>query len=1110
MTVVDWLRQIGLEEYSQLFAEHHISAEVLPHLTADDLKDLGITSVGHRRRLLVEIEALRAAAAPNEDRTPGSMPLDAAPAERGPVPAATSERRQITVLFCDIVGSTPLVTRLDPEEMRELLRTYQTNVTAAVTATGGYVARVIGDGLLVYFGWPHADEAHAESAVRAALAIIETTGTHQVSIRVGIASGLVLIGDLLGAGAVPELMAVGETLHLAARLQAMAEPATIVVSDATHALVSSLFEMEDLGPVELKGFTVPQRSWRVRRETALSGRSEAQFAGMLAPIVGREAELEALLHQWRQTVAGNGRVVLVSGEPGIGKSRLLAGLEERLTDEKHLSLRYFCSPYHQDDALYPFIARWEQELGFARADTPEDRFRKLETNMASRGLEPDDIPLLAAMLSIPLGDRYPRLDLSPQRQKEKTFDMLIGWLQRLASARPVLVLFEDAHWADPTTLELLEAGIDHMAGLPVLRIISFRPEFSPPWIGRPNVNLLKLGRLDRDASAILANQVAAQQVLPPLLRERIIRETDGIPLFIEEMTKAVLEEAGGKPAATDVITVPSTLQGSLMARLDRLPAAKQVAQLGAVIGRNFPHALLAAISDLAEPLLAQGLHELVVSGLAFQRGVAPEAVYAFKHALIRDVAYESLPRNRRAEIHSAVVAAVEANRGLGSMEPSRLGHHCAQAGLIAKAASCYRRAGERAAARAGLAETRNHLERGLQFARSLPDGADRQLLEAELLIALGRQLMAMKGQSDPEAGSLFQRAVEVCREMADPEMLARAMFALGAVAMSRGELPSVQTISDDLLGLAKSHQNARIAIAGHIRLGILAFYQGRLEASRNSLSRVLNLCGEADREVLDLAVTSSPDVAAAAYLANALAHLGYADRAIEYAKQAVERARPLGVASLAFSMALSTAARAFQILGDETRCRRYAETLVIAAREQGFPQYLALGRCVLGWLTAKQKNVTDGLKSLTEAKAALQALGSQREMPYLNCLTAEALVWAGRRSEAMAVLDETLLASSRSGAAAFDARILAMKGAVLSGSGDNDAAAEVVFRQAIDVARQQSAKLFELQACTGLARVRLRQGRPTDARNLLGPVYAWFAEGSTLPDLREAREVLAL
>jgi class 3 adenylate cyclase/tetratricopeptide (TPR) repeat protein len=1103
MDVADWLRQIGLAQYVTLFAEHEISADVLPHLTADDLNDLGITRVGHRRRLLVAIETLRRTVTPEDRSRSGPLSFDA---ESG----SSSERRQINVLFCDIVGSTPLSTKLDPEELRELLSRYQMAVSAAVTAAGGYVALVIGDGLVAYFGWPNADEAHAESAVRAGVEIIHAIRPLQLPIRIGIASGLVVIGDLMGAGAVKELMPVGETLHLAARLQALAEPDTILVSDPVHAQVSLLFEMEDLGQVELKGFGARQRVWRVHGETTLSGRSEARFVSTSGPIVGRENELEFLLDQWRQTVSGDDRVVVVSGEPGIGKSRLLAALEERLANERRFNLRYFCSPHHQDDALYPIVSRWEREAGFARSDTAEDKIRKLEALSASRGLEENDIPLLAAMLSVPLGDRYPRLDLSPRRQKEKIFDMLTRRMVVLAKARPILILLEDAHWADPTTLELADSGFEHLAGLPVLRIMSARLEFVPPWIGRPNVTPLTFGRLDRHHSEALANQFAAQRILPAALREHIIQQTDGVPLFIEEMTKAVLEEAEGRQGAIEAIAVPSTLQGSLMARLDRLPAAKEVAQISAVIGRNFSHALLAAVANLPERLLAQGLQEFVASGLAFQHGAGPDARYAFKHALVRDVAYESLPRGRRAEIHASVVMVTETDSSVETMRPSRLGYHCAQAGLIAKAAHYYRVAGERSAERAGLAETRNHLERGLQFAQNLPDGRDRRLLEAELLIALGRLLIAIKGQSDPEASSLFERAVAVCRELGDCEMLARALFALGAIGLSRGELQSVQTITNDLLDLAQSNQSQLVAIAGNVRLGILRFHEGSLAVARDSLLRALDFCDEAGPDLPDLAITSSPDVAAAAYLANTLAHLGCPDRAIAYAERAVERARPLGEASLAYSMALSTSARACQTIGDEARCRKYAELLIAAAGEQGFPQYHALGQCLLGWLSARQREILTGMHMLSEARAALVSLGGQRETAYVDGLMADVLAWAGRKSEAVRLLDETLRRSAETGVVAFDARIRCSKAVVLAAGSDAEiAAAEREFRRAIDIARNQSARLFELQACNGLARLWLKQDRSADARVLLEPVLDWFTEGPTLPDLREAREVLA-
>ena len=547
-----------------------------------------------------------------------------------------------------------------------------------------------------------------------------------------------------------------------------------------------------------------------------------------------------------------------------------------------------------------------------------------------------------------------------------------------------------------------------------------------------------------------------------------------------------------------------------MARLDRLPTAKEVAQISAVIGRNFSNALLAAIANLSEPQLQQGLRELVTSDLAFQRGVGPDALYAFKHALVRDVAYESLPRNRRAELHAAIVRVIETDSSVGTIPPSRLGYHCAQAGLIAKAAYYYRAAGERSAERAGLAETRNHLERGLQFARSLPEGPDQQILEAELLIALGRLLIATRGQSDAEASDLFERAVAVCRQLNDPGMLARSLFALGAIDMSRSELQSVEAISLDLLALADANRSSAIRIAGEVRLGILRFHQGRLGSALESLTRALELCREGKTEVPDLAITSSPDVAAAAYLANTFAHLGYAERAVAHAEQAIERARPLGVGSLAYSMALSTSARAYQTIGDEARCHSCMETLIAAAEEQGFPQDLALGQCLLGWLTARCGDITNGLSILSKALVTLDSLRWHREVVYVNGLMADVLNWAGRRCDAIELLDATLLTSARSGVGAFDSALLRRKAVVLSTAPNADiAAAEQEFKHAIAIARSQCARLFELQACSGLADLMLLQGRAAQARDLLEPIYAWFSEGLGLPHLRGASEILA-
>jgi tetratricopeptide (TPR) repeat protein len=544
-----------------------------------------------------------------------------------------------------------------------------------------------------------------------------------------------------------------------------------------------------------------------------------------------------------------------------------------------------------------------------------------------------------------------------------------------------------------------------------------------------------------------------------------------------------------------------------MARLDRLPIAKEVAQISAVIGRNFSFALLSAITSMQERLLVQGLEELVASGLAFQLGTGIDALYAFKHALVRDVAYESLPRNRRVEIHAAIVRVAETDSSVGTIPPSRLGHHCAQAGLIAKATGYYRAAGERSAERAGLAETRNHLERGLRFARSLPEEPNQQVLEAELLIALGRLLIAIKGQSDPDACDMFERAVAVCRRLKQPDLLARALFARGAIAMSRSELQPVESISSDLLQLADTTGSPTIRIAAEVRLGILRFHQGRLCAARDSLTRALELCRNDDEAIPDLAITSSPDVAAAAYLANTLAYLGYPERAIAHAEFAVERARSLGVASLAYAMALSTSARAYQTIGDDRGCHECTENLLATAGENGFPQYLALGECLLGWLTARRGAVANGLSTLSQARQTLDALGWQREAAYVNVLLADVMTWAHQWPEALQLLDETLRTSARSGVTAFDASLHSRKAIVLQSTSEH-AAAEHEFRQAAAVAHAQAAKLLELQACNGLARLMLQQGRSAEARAVVEPVYAWFSEGLQLADLLNASEIL--
>ncbi|MFG3594079.1 AAA family ATPase [Bradyrhizobium sp. RDI18] len=665
-----------------------------------------------------------------------------------------AERRQLSVMFCDLVGSTALASRLDPEDLREVIGDYHKDVEAVVDRFDGFVAKYMGDGVLAYFGYPQAHEDDAERAIRAGLEIVTTARPvpaapgGRLLVRVGIATGLVVVGDLVGAGEAQERGVVGETPNLAARLQTLAEPGSVVIAPSTRKLTGEIFEYEALGEVELKGFAAPVAAWRVRGEGAVPSRFEAlHSAAALTPLVGREEEIQRLLRHWTQAKEGEGRVVLLTGEPGIGKSRLSAALEERLLDEPHIRLRYFCSPYHQDSALHPTIAQLERAARFEREDTPEAKLHKLEALLSQTSSPIADVMLLAELLNIPSEDLYAPCQLNPQRKKEETFEALLRQLVALAQHQPVLIVYEDIHWIDPSSRELLDRVIDLVASLPVLQLITFRPEFPPPWCGRSHVTTFALTRLDRRQGAILVQRVAGNQALSTDTVEQIVTRTDGVPLFVEELTKAALEAraVGGSAegaltgASTSALTLPATLHASLLARLDRLgPTAKQVAQTGASIGREFSYDLLGAVATRKERELQNELARLVASELVFQRGAPPQSVYTFKHALVQDAAYSTLLRGDRQQLHARIADVLERRfPERVAREPELLAHHLTEARKIDRAIGYWLKAGERAAERSANLEAVRHLTRGLEALKTLPESPERDRRELELQIAIG-------------------------------------------------------------------------------------------------------------------------------------------------------------------------------------------------------------------------------------------------------------------------------------------------------------------------------------------------------------------------------------
>ena len=624
MDLGDWLRSLGLGQYEAAFRENAIDDTVLPNLTAEDLKDLGVGIVGHRRKLLDAIAALRA------DASAKAPPLDALPAT-DITSKDTAERRQVTVMFSDLVGSTALSARMDPEDLREVISAYQKCVAETVRHFGGFVARYLGDGVLVYFGYPHAHEDDAERAVRAGLELItavaglKTCPSQQV--RIGIATGLVVVGHLIPSGESEERGMVGETPNLAARLQSIAEPNMVVIADSTRRLLGSFFQLDDLGMRSLKGIGGPVRAWTALRASSVEGRFEALHATDLTALVGREEESELLLRRWSKAKTGEGQVVLLSGEAGIGKSRLTTAFGELLADERHIRLRYFCSPQHTVSALYPIIGQMERAAGLARNDTLQVKLDKLDVLLEQTSTSAEDASLIAEMLSLRNDGRYPAVELTPQQRRERTLDALISQMDALTRSRTVLMVFEDAHWSDPTSLELFGRAVDRIRTLSVLLIVTSRPEFEPGWIGQPHVTVLTLNRLaPRDVDAMI-DHIVGNNPLPANIRQDIIERTDGIPLFVEEMTKAVLEAESEDEALraaalvpSPALAIPATLHASLMARLDRLGPAKELAQIGAAIGREFSHPLLAAVVRKPEAELQTALNRLVVAGLLLRQG----------------------------------------------------------------------------------------------------------------------------------------------------------------------------------------------------------------------------------------------------------------------------------------------------------------------------------------------------------------------------------------------------------------------------------------------------------------------------------------------------------
>ena len=1116
MDIRTWLHSLQLSRYEQAFRDNDIGADILPELTAEDLIGLGVTSIGHRRKLLAAIAALRSEGLGRDVASQSQTRPLVSPRP----PRSGAERRQLTVVFVDLVGSTALSAQLDPEDMSKLLGDYQSTVMNGFARFEGHVAKLMGDGVLAYFGWPMAHEDEAERAVRASLAVIDAVGRlksptgEPLAARIGIATGVVVVGDLIGEGAAQEEAVVGETPNLAARLETLARPNEVVIGEATRKLLGALFEVEDLGHRPLKGLAEPSPAFRVLGPGRAASRFEALHVTELEPIVGRDAELALLLERWRRAKAGEGQVVLLSGEPGIGKSRIVLALREALAKERIAVLSHFCSPYHTNSALFPVIGQLERTAGFAREDGPQEKLSKLETFLSpyAERLDGDARALIAALLSLPV-ESYTALDLTPERQKQRTFEVLLQQFEAVCGQQPVFAVYEDVHWIDASTMELLDLLTERVQSLRALTVITFRPEFNAPWSGHAHVTSLSLSRLVRGDVAMIVGRVVGGKALPADILAQITSKTDGIPLFVEELTRMVLEsgllrdlgdhfEVVGVPAT---FAIPLTLQDSLMARLDRLAPAKELAQIGACIGREFDHDLLAAVSTLKEPTFTEALARLVGSDLVFRRGQPPNATYAFKHALIQDVAYATLLKSRRVVLHGRIAAALEEQfPAVVERQPELLARHLSEAGIHDRAIDWWLRAGRMERQRSANKEAIGHLTRALAMLEGASPGEARDRQELEVQVALGPPLIATEGFAAPQVAAAYARAEALARRLGNESHRARALRGLLHVYHVRGHLTHNGKLGAKLLELVERRDDPVRQAGAHHALGFNLFHLGQhalahthLEEARKKIERALD---PADA----FAAGVNIHVHGRAYASHINWHLGFADRALVDIGEAIDLGRRLDH-PFSVVVALAYAAMLHQFRREPAMVRVHADAAYTICAEYGFSYYLAWATIMDGWASAAEGDLDRGIARLRDGLRELRATGAGLRAPYYLAILGELYVKTERLEDANATLTEADAVARRYGESWANARLRLLEGEIMLAT---SRPASDCFRRAVDIAAAQGALSLVLRATIRLARHLRADGNRTEAYDTLAASYDLISEGFETPDLQEARAML--
>jgi predicted ATPase/class 3 adenylate cyclase len=1128
------LRQRGRVTYRALKRQFDLDDEALADLTEELIYGQRLAA-DEDGRVLVWTGDMPMVTEPHASLSPSGQPSTThedppAQAATPPVsPMSDAERRQLTVMFCDLVDSTALSGQLDPEDLRDIVRAYQKVCSEVITRFDGHIAQLLGDGLLVYFGYPHAHEDDAQRAVRTGLGILAAMeeDLHSrlrrekgitLALRLGIHTGLVVVGAMGGHGR-QEQLALGETPNIAARIEGLAQPNTVAISEVTYHLVQGYFDCLDLGAQTLRGVAQPLKVYRVLGASGIHSRLDIASARGLTPLVGREQEVGLLLERWAQVKDGQGHVVLLTGDAGIGKSRLVQILKEHIVNDPHMRWECRSSEYSQNTTLFPLVDLFQWLWRFEAHETPNTKLEKLEHALSQYRLPVEEsVPLFASLLALSLPeDRYPFLHLSPQRQRQKTLETIVAILLELAEHQPMFFIIEDLHWSDPSTLELLNLVIDQTPTASLLVLLTCRPHFQPAWHHRSYLTEITVNRLSHAQVEQIVHRMTDGKTFPKEVLAQIVEKTDGVPLFVEEITKAILES--GQLQALDghyelvgslsTLTIPATLHDSLMARLDHLVTAKAVAQYAAVIGRGFAYDLFQAVSQLDEATLQRELRRLVETELVYQRGVPPQAHYVFKHALIRDAAYESLLKSTRQRYHQRIAQVLEAQfPETVETQPELVAQHYTEAGLHEQAMVYWQRAGQQASARSAYREAIAHFTTGLATLQAFPQTPARLERELAFQMLLGPAIIALKGYGSQEVLQVYAHAQELCQQMGDPPQAFPVLYNLARLHFNRAEHQQARALGTRLLHIAHDQDAADLLVAAHTILGATCNAQGELPAALTHHKQADAHYDRQQHHALVARFATDNGVVNRIIATWSLCPAGYLDQARSVSKATVayaeELAHPL---TLAFAYAAGTFAPLY--CKERDTVRTWAEAAMSLAVEHGFTQWRGWGILLKGWVQAEHGQVEEGLVQMRQGLVTWQSAGAQSWMPNGLRLIAEVCGNKGRLEEGLQVVAEALERINRTGEHLWEAELYRLKGEILwQQHRANTPPVEACFQEALAVARHQQAKSWELRAAMSLSRLWQQQAKRAAARELLAPIYGWFTEGFDTADLQEAKVLL--